>query len=211
MTPSKVTYRIPVEDIKSPYTAMHDPATKRIIERFLYKSGEDPKLSLYKSFKKWKLQNIKPKTFLGKKDRKIRIRTRIYYDQPDKKDIYFKTRRVNEIISSHRESVKSSPNRNPVVTIVTPKKVSPFKIETLNDKNKKDDINKIENRRNGTDQGFKVLDNLIDKKIKDKEKDILNNLKDNKDAKDRDEVINLYCSSIPFRVLFSPLILLNFS
>jgi hypothetical protein len=183
MTPSKVTYRIPVEDIESPYTALHDPATKRIIERFLYKSGEDPRLSLYKSFKKWKLQNIKPRTFLGKKDRKIRIRTRIYYDQPDKKDIYVKSRRVNEIISSHRDSTNSSPSRR---SIVTPIRESPFKIETFNNK---DDIKNIGPRRNTTGQGFQVLNDLVNKKIKNKEKDVLENLKDNKEAKDRDEAL----------------------
>ena len=163
LTPQRSPNRFPVDEPDSPIMSIN-PVRKKKIERFLYNSNQDPKLLLYKSFKKWKLQNIKPKNFIGKKDRKIRIRTRIYYDQPKPKEVYIKKRK-NEIITSR----SSTPDKKNDPTIQT--SISPFQIYTNNETEK-------EKRRNSSKENLQYLNKDVDYENQgnhyNKERDIIN-------------------------------------
>ena len=139
-----------------------------------------------KCFKKWKLNIIKPKTFLGKKDRKIRIRTRIYLDQPEKsssKPSYRKSQA--EIIVSTPTKRESKIDKKPYEIHY----ISSFRNESSSGK-KKDKYNDNKDNKNQINNGLNKVTQVLERKKKDDERDVIDNLKDNQNKDKMNEGLN---------------------
>ncbi len=100
---------IPIAQPKQEYTLSDNPEIEQKIKDLFLNKIHSSDFNKMKCFKKWKLNIIKPKIFLGKKDRKIRLRTRIYRDEPAKSSSIVSRRKAkDEIIVSN--PIKRNPN-----------------------------------------------------------------------------------------------------
>ena len=100
---------IPIEQPKNEYTLSDNPEIEKKIKDLFLNKIHSSDFNKMKCFKKWKLNIIKPKIFLGKKDRKIRLRTRIYIDEPAKSSsIISRRKKQAEVIVTN--PIKRNPN-----------------------------------------------------------------------------------------------------
>jgi hypothetical protein len=106
---------------------------KEKINSFINHHNHNDTFNLMKCFKKWKLYIKKPKTFLGKKDNKIRLRNRIYYDKPVDKTLPIKNREKHQTIIIPTNNTKKEKIFEPVIDNIYS--------QNNNKDNKKDNIN----------------------------------------------------------------------
>ena len=134
-------------------------------------------------FKKWKFECIKPKTIIEKKDRKIRMRTRIYIDNYaldynynhnfiknlNKKDYdAFRRKELLSLIGNIKENKKIKEFEDEKKNYDNIKKVETKEHKINNNKNDKKNINYND---------LKIFE-IIEENYKDEnEKDFMNNLK----------------------------------
>jgi hypothetical protein len=106
---------------------------KEKINSFINHHNHNDTFNLMKCFKKWKLYIKKPKTFLGKKDNKIRLRNRIYYDKPVDKTLPIKNREKHQTIIIPTNNTKKEKIYEPIIDNTYS--------QNNNKDNKKDNIN----------------------------------------------------------------------
>ena len=106
---------------------------KEKINSFINHHNHNDTFNLMKCFKKLKLYIKKPKTFLGKKDNKIRLRNRIYYDKPVDKTLPIKNREKHQTIIIPTNNTKKEKIYEPIIDNTYS--------QNNNKDNKKDNIN----------------------------------------------------------------------
>ena len=133
-------------------------------------------------FKKWKFECIKPKAIVEKKDRKIRMRTRIYIDNYAL-DYNYNHNFIKNLNKKDYDAYRRKELLSLIGNIKENKKIKEFEDEKKNYDNikkvetKEHKINNDKNKKNINYNDLKIFETIEENYKEENEKDFMNNLK----------------------------------